>query len=102
MTHTPLPGTHPKDPLQTIQKVLGQDYLQKLSVTVKKPNVRDERVDISSTSHNNCSVAIKGTRKISTKWSPGHPVKGKNLTEKSERNALRNREEKRQKAILKM
>lgn len=35
LTHTPLPGTYPKDPWQTIQKVLGQGYLLKLSVTVK-------------------------------------------------------------------
>jgi hypothetical protein len=32
---TPLPGSHPKDPLQTIHQVLGQGYLLKLSVSAK-------------------------------------------------------------------
>lgn len=95
LTHTPLPGTHPKDPLQTKQKVLGQDYLLKLSDSQEAKCPGWERLQPAHHTTDR-SVAVEGTRKISTKWSPGHPVKGKNLTEKSERDALRNREERRQ------
>lgn len=102
LTHTPLPGTHPKDPLQTKQKVLGRDYLLKLSVTVKKPNVRGERVDITGTKNNRPLCGHGGNKEDLYKVVPGAPCeRGKPDREEPER-CTQKQGRKKTKAILKM